>query len=74
MNTPLRYEGLTFYQLQMDAGDTTREAGRVPTSVLQIVHNPGWLTPYVGCGLVGAGLLIQFLMHLTGFIAKRRTK
>jgi hypothetical protein len=74
MNAPLRYDGLTFYQLQMDAGDATREAGRVPTSVLQIVHNPGWLTPYVGCALVGAGLVIQFLMHLVGFIAKRRTK
>ena len=74
MNAPLRYDGLTFYQLQMDAGDATREAGRVPTSVLQIVHNPGWLTPYVGCALVGAGLVIQFLMHLIGFIAKRRTK
>lgn len=74
MNAPLRYDGLTFYQLQMDAGDATREAGRVPTSVLQIVHNPGWLTPYVGCALVGAGLLTQFLMHLVGFITKRRTK
>ncbi len=74
MNAPLRYDGLTFYQLQMDAGDATRQAGRVPTSVLQIVHNPGWLTPYVGCAMVGAGLLIQFLMHLVGFIGKRRTK
>jgi len=74
MNAPLRYDGLTFYQLQMDAGDATRQAGRVPTSVLQIVHNPGWLTPYVGCAMVGAGLLVQFLMHLFGFIAKRRKK
>jgi hypothetical protein len=74
MNAPLRYDGLTFYQLQMDAGDATRQAGRMATSVLQIVHNPGWLTPYVGCALVGAGLLTQFLMHLVGFIAKRRTK
>jgi hypothetical protein len=74
MNAPLRYDGLTFYQLQMDAGDATRQAGRMATSVLQIVHNPGWLTPYVGCAMVGAGLLTQFLMHLVGFIAKRRTK
>ena len=74
MNAPLRYDGLTFYQLQMDAGAATRQAGRVATSVLQIVHNPGWLTPYVGCAMVGAGLLIQFLMHLVGFIGKRRKK
>ncbi len=74
MNAPLRYAGLTFYQLQMDAGDATQQAGRVPSSVLQIVRNPGWLTPYLGCAMVGAGLAIQFLIHLTGFISKRKTK
>jgi len=39
-----------------------------------VVRNPGWLTPYVGCAMVGAGLLIQFLYHLAGFVSKRRTK
>jgi hypothetical protein len=43
------------------------------TSVLQVVRNPGWLTPYVGCVLVGAGLAWQFLLHLAGFIRERRT-
>jgi cytochrome c biogenesis protein ResB len=28
MNHPLRYDGLTFYQYQMDAGQTARQAGR----------------------------------------------
>jgi hypothetical protein len=42
--------------------------------VLQVVRNPGWLTPYIGCALVGAGLVIQFMFHLVGFIAKRKTK
>ncbi|HSY17883.1 MAG TPA: cytochrome c biogenesis protein ResB [Candidatus Acidoferrales bacterium] len=74
MNAPLRYAGLTFYQLQMDAGDATRQAGRTANSVLQIVRNPGWLTPYLGCAMVAAGLVIQFLFHLTGFITKRKTK
>lgn len=69
MNKPLRYEGLTFYQSGM--GETMDEAAR--GSVLAVVHNPGWLTPYVGCGLVAVGLAFQFLLHLTGFISKRRT-
>jgi hypothetical protein len=74
MNHPLRYGGLTFYQYQMDAGQMTREAGRTPTSVLSVVRNPSWLTPYVGCAMVGAGLLIQFLHHLAGFVSKQKKK
>jgi hypothetical protein len=74
MNHPLRYEGLTFYQYQMDAGQVAQEAGRVPSSVLSVVRNPGWLTPYIGCAMVGAGLLIQFLSHLVNFVSKRKTK
>lgn len=74
MNHPLRYGGLTFYQYQMDAGQVAQQAGRVPSSVLQVVRNPSWLTPYVGCAMVGAGLVIQFLMHLTDFVSRRRSK
>jgi hypothetical protein len=74
MNHPLRYAGLTFYQYQMDAGQIAQEAGRVPSSVLSVVRNPSWLTPYIGCAIVGAGLVVQFLTHLVGFISKRKTK
>jgi hypothetical protein len=42
--------------------------------VLQVVRNPSWLTPYIGCAMVGAGLVIQFLYHLIGFVSKRKTK
>ena len=70
MNNPLRYAGLTFYQYQMGRDEIDQNRG---TSTLQVVRNPGWLTPYVGCGLVGGGLVIQFLLHLVGFIKKRRT-
>lgn len=70
MNNPLRYEGLTFYQYQMGRDEVNRNVG---TSVLQVVRNPGWLTPYIGCALVGGGLVIQFLIHLVGFIKRRRT-
>ena len=73
MNHPLRYGGLTFYQYQMDAGQVAREAGRTPSSVLQVVRNPGWLTPYIGCAMVGAGLAIQFLMHLVKFISRQKS-
>jgi len=74
MNHPLRYGGFTYYQYQMDAGQAAQQAGRVPNSVLSVVRNPGWLTPYVGCIMVGVGLIIQFLYHLIGFVSKRKTK
>ena len=74
MNHPLRYAGLTFYQYQMTAGEAAQQAGLAPSSVLQVVRNPSWLTPYIGCAMVGAGLLTQFMFHLVGFISKRKTK
>jgi hypothetical protein len=65
MNNPLRYAGETFYQASFDRDDQG--------TVLQVVHNPSWLTPYFSCVLVAAGLLVQFLTHLLGFVRKRRT-
>lgn len=69
MNEPLRYEGLTFFQYQMGRDEIEQNRG---TSTLQVVRNPSWLAPYAGCVLVGGGLTVQFLMHLIGFIRKRR--
>ncbi len=74
MNHPLRYGGYTFYQFQMDAGQLAEQAGRTPTSVLSVVRNPSWLTPYIGCAMVGAGLVFQFLFHLIGFVTKQKKK
>ncbi|HZF01841.1 MAG TPA: cytochrome c biogenesis protein ResB [Methylomirabilota bacterium] len=74
MNAPLRYAGLTFYQYQMDASDVAQQAGLAPLSALQVVRNPAWLTPYLGCALVAIGLVTQFMFHLVGFISKRKTK
>ena len=74
MNHPLRYGGYTYYQYQMDAGQVVEQAGRTPSSVLQVVRNPGWLTPYIGCAMVGAGLVVQFMFHLVGFVTKQRKK
>ena len=73
MNHPLRYGGYTYYQYQMDAGQVAQQAGRTPSSVLSVVRNPSWLTPYIGCAMVGIGLMIQFLYHLVGFVSKRKT-
>jgi len=66
MNNPLRYGGETFYQASFDPDDQG--------SVLQVVHNPSWLTPYLACLLVGVGLLWQFLSHLIPFLKGRRAK
>jgi len=74
MNHPLRYGGYTFYQYQMVAGQMAEQAGRKPLSVLSVVRNPSWLTPYIGCAMVGAGLVIQFLYHLVGFVSKQKKK
>ncbi len=65
MNNPLRYAGLTFFQHQMSRPEDT------PSSTLQVVRNPGWITPYAGCIIVAAGLIIQFMIHLVGFVSKR---
>jgi hypothetical protein len=63
MNNPLRYAGLTFYQAGYEGEHTT---------VLQVVRNPSWQIPYFACGLMTLGLLVQFCIHLAGFVSKRR--
>jgi hypothetical protein len=65
MNNPLRYWGETYYQASFDADDQG--------SILQVVRNPSWLTPYFSCVLVAVGLIWQFLAHLIPFL-KRRLK
>ncbi len=65
MNNPLRYAGETYYQADWDRDDHG--------TILQVVHNPSWLTPYFSCILVGVGLVIQFMTHLLGFSFKRRS-
>lgn len=63
MNNPLRYGGETYYQGGFEPGDTV--------SILQVVKNPSWLTPYIACVLVSLGLVVQFMYHLIGFAKKR---
>lgn len=72
MNNPLRYGGLTFYQSQMGRTEERGGKGTSGTSGLQVVRNPGWLTPYAGCLIVALGMTWQFLRHLVGFLTKPR--
>jgi hypothetical protein len=65
MNHPLRYRGETFYQAGFQKDDSA--------TILQVVHNPSFIAPYVACVIVAAGLLTQFGFHLVGFARKRRT-
>jgi hypothetical protein len=65
MNNPLRYDGRTFYQASFD----TDNAG----TILQVVKNPGWLTPYLACVLIATGMVVQFLSHLVPFLRRRRS-
>ncbi len=64
MNHPLRYRGETVYQAGFQQDDRA--------TILQVVHNPSFLAPYVACVIVAAGLLVQFGIHLVGFARKRR--
>ncbi len=64
MNNPLRYQGLTFYQASFDKTDDR-------VTILQVVRNPAWATPYVACIVVALGLTLQFGMHLFAFVRKK---
>jgi hypothetical protein len=72
MNAPLRFAGYTFFQYQMSADELALRAGQKPSSTFQVVKNPSWLAPYISCILVGIGLCVQFMIHLVGFVTKRR--
>lgn len=64
MNNPLRYRGFTVYQSGFLSGDSG--------TILQVVRNPGFLAPYLGCLLVGIGMFWQFAYHFLGFLSCRR--
>ena len=74
MNNPLRYSGLTLFQYQMTGEEMAARTGQRVSSTFQVVRNPSWLTPYLSCVMVAAGLIIQFMMHLFAFAGKRRMR
>lgn len=65
MNHPLRYRGETFYQASFEKGGAA--------TILQVVHNPSFIAPYIACIVVAAGLLVQFAYHFIGFSRRRKT-
>lgn len=65
MNHPLRYRGETFYQAGFQPDDRA--------TILQVVHNPSFIAPYIACVIVAAGLLVQFGYHLIGFSRQKRS-
>ena len=70
MNNPLRYNGETYYQSGFDENNDQLQH---KVTILQVVRNPSWLTPYFACVVVALGMIIQFASHLIGFAMKRRT-
>jgi hypothetical protein len=64
MNHPLRYRGDTFYQASFEKGDAV--------TILQVVHNPTAVAPYIACVIVAFGLLVQFTYHLVGFARRQK--
>jgi ABC-type transport system involved in cytochrome c biogenesis permease subunit len=64
MNNPLRYDGITFYQSDFDP-ETEK------MTVLSVVDNPSWMTPYVACMLVATGMLAHFGVMLVRFLRRR---
>jgi hypothetical protein len=66
MNNPLRYWGETYYQASF-------EREREDVTILQVVRNPSWLTPYLAVTIVGLGLTVQFLSHLVAFVRRKHT-
>jgi hypothetical protein len=68
MNHPMYYRGETFYQ---SSWLTDPRTGRANGTILQVVHNPGWLMPYFSCAIVGLGMLIHFGLTLYRFVDRR---
>jgi ABC-type transport system involved in cytochrome c biogenesis permease subunit len=70
MNNPMRYAGETFYQSSYIPAGALGSGSR-ETTVLQVVDNEGWMTPYVGCMIVAVGMLFQFGLTLLRFLGRR---
>ncbi len=66
MNNPLRFADETFYQSGYYRDSRTGSEH----ATLSVVANSGWMMPYVGCMLVGIGMLTHFLTILVQFLTK----
>ena len=68
MNDPLRYRGDTLYQ----SGYHPLPDGEATT--LSVVHNRGWMIPYVACMIVVIGMVAHFLITVTRFVSRREAE
>lgn len=66
MNNPLRYKGQSFYQYMV--------VGQDAGTVLQVVHNPGRLLPYIACAMVSLGMMLHFGLHLNVFLKRKKKR
>ena len=62
MNHPLRFSGYTLFQASFAENDTV--------SIFQVVKNPSWLLPYIGCLIASIG----FIWHFIYVIFRKRVK
>jgi hypothetical protein len=62
MNRPFRYAGDTYYQAGFGRDGTS--------SILQVVRNPGFAAPYIACGIITLGLLVQFYFRFAAWMRK----
>lgn len=69
MNNPLRFENETFYQ----SGYFVEPGTGIEHTTLSVVANSGWMMPYVGCMLVGIGMLVHFVTMLVKFLMRGDT-
>lgn len=65
MNKPYREAGFTFYQASFS------QSGQGEASTFAIVRNHGRMLPYICCLMVGAGLILHFVMTLVRFARRK---
>jgi len=68
MNQPMRYEGLTFFQVSW--GPRGAQPGTPLYSVLEVVRNPAFRWPEYALYVVACGMAVHFLMKLTWHVTE----
>ncbi len=66
MNKPYREAGYTIYQASFS------QSNMGEASTFAVVHNYGRLLPYICCLLVGAGLILHFVLKLVQYAIKKK--
>lgn len=67
MNEPLRRRGYTLFQSSFGPNDA-KPGDPNMWSTFAVVRNPADILPTIACAVIGVGLLLHFLMKLSGWI------